>query len=69
MMKQQHWVTMKAAAQKTDLHTSRVSRWAKRGLIASKSNPFDKRSRLVDLIELLEKLEMLEALQNTEDVE
>jgi DNA-binding MarR family transcriptional regulator len=59
-----HWVTMKVAAQRLSLPASKVSRWANKGLIQVKPNPFDRRSRLVDLIELQEKLIELSAIQD-----
>jgi DNA-binding MarR family transcriptional regulator len=63
----EQWVTMKVAAQRLGLPPSKVSRWANKGLIQVKPNPFDRRSRLVDLIELQEKLAELSAIQDLGD--
>ena len=60
----EQWVTMKVAAQRLGLPAGKISRWANRGLIQVKPNPFDKRSRLVDLVELQEKLAELNAIQD-----
>jgi len=63
----EQWVTMKVAAQRLGLSPSKVSRWSNKGLIQVKPNPFDRRSRLVDLIELQEKLAELSAIQDMGD--
>ena len=60
----EQWVTMKVAAQRLGLPAGKISRWANKGLIQAKPNPFDKRSRLVDLIELQEKLAELSSIQD-----
>lgn len=60
----EQWVTIKAAAKKLDIHTNKISRWGNRGLIEVRSNPYDKRSRLVNLVELREKLADLNAIQD-----
>lgn len=60
-------VTMKVAAERLGIPANKISRWANRGLIQSKPNPFDRRSRLVDLVELQEKLAMLKAIQDLGD--
>jgi hypothetical protein len=52
----EQWVTMKTAATSLNIHFSQISRWAARGVIRSKPNPFDKRSKLVELNEVREKL-------------
>jgi hypothetical protein len=59
----EQWVTMKVAAGKLGIPANRISRWANRGLIQVKPNPFDRRSRLVNLAELQEKLADLNAIQ------
>ena len=59
----EQWMTMKVAAEKLDIPANRISRWANKGLIQVKPNPFDRRSRLVNLIELQEKLADLNAIQ------
>ena len=63
----EQWVTMKVAARRLSISANKISRWANRGLIKSKDNPFDRRSRLVDLAELQEKLEALGAIQDLGD--
>ncbi len=63
----ERWVTMKVAAKRLNISANKISRWANRGLIQAKDNPFDRRSRLVDLIELQEKLTALGALQDLGD--
>jgi DNA-binding MarR family transcriptional regulator len=60
----EQWVTMKVAAQRLGIPANKISRWANRELIQSKPNPFDRRSRLVDLVELREKLATLNAIQD-----
>ena len=60
----EQWVTMKVAAKRLSITANKVSRWANRGLIQTKPNPFDRRSRLVDLAELEEKLAALDAIQD-----
>lgn len=55
---------MKVAAQRLGLPAGKISRWANKGLIQAKPNPFDKRSRFVDLIELQEKLAELSSIQD-----
>lgn len=59
----EQWVTMKVAAEKLDIPANRISRWASKGLLQVKPNPFDRRSRLVDLTELQEKLATLNTIQ------
>ena len=59
----EQWVTMNIAAEKLGIPANRISRWANRGLIQAKPNPFDRRSRLVNLAELQEKLADLNAIQ------
>jgi DNA-binding MarR family transcriptional regulator len=63
----EQWVTMKVAAKRLNIPASKISRWANRGLIQAKPNPFDRRSRLVDLAELQEKLAELSAIQDLGD--
>lgn len=63
----EQWVTMKVAAERLGIPANKISRWANRGLIQSKPNPFDRRSRLVDLVELQEQLAMLKAIQDLGD--
>lgn len=58
----EQWVTMKVAAEKLGIPANRISRWANRGLIQVKPNPFDRRSRLVDLVELQDKLATLNTI-------
>jgi DNA-binding MarR family transcriptional regulator len=65
----EQWVTMKVAAERLGIPANKISRWANRGLIQSKPNPFDRRSRLVDLVELQEQLAMLKAIQDLGDDE
>jgi len=65
----EQWVTMKVATQRLDLPPSKISRWANKGLIQVKPNPFDRRSRLVNLVELQEKLAELSAIQDLGDDE
>ncbi len=60
----EQWVTMKIAAKRLNIPASKISRWANRGLIQVKPNPFDKRSRLVELNELQEKLAELDSIQD-----
>jgi DNA-binding MarR family transcriptional regulator len=60
----EQWVTMKVAAQRLGITANKVSRWANKGLLQTKPNPFDRRSRLVDLTELREKLAALNAIQD-----
>ena len=62
----EQWVTMKAAAQKLNVTANKISRWASKGLLQTKPNQCDGRSRLVNLFELQEKLAALEALQGLE---
>lgn len=59
----EQWVTMKVAAEKLGIPANRISRWANKGLLQVKPNPFDRRSRLVDLTELQEKLVTLNTIQ------
>lgn len=63
----EHWVTMKVAAKRLKISANKISRWANRGLIQVKPNPYDRRSRLVDLIEVQEKLTTLNAIQDLGD--
>ncbi len=63
----EQWVTMKVAAKRLNIPASKISRWANRGLIQAKPNPFDRRSRLVDLVELQEKLAELSVIQDLGD--
>ena len=63
----EQWVTMKVAAERLGIPANKISRWANRGLIQSKPNPFDRRSRLVDLVELQEQLAILKAIQDLGD--
>ena len=63
----EQWVTMKTAATRLDIHFSQISRWAAKGVIQSKPNPFDKRSKLVDLNELRTKLADFNATRDTHD--
>jgi DNA-binding MarR family transcriptional regulator len=58
----EQWVTMKVAAERLNIPANRISRWANRGLIQAKDNPFDRRSRLVNLVELQDKLTALNAI-------
>ena len=60
----EQWVTMKVASKRLGISANKVSRWANKGLIQVKPNPFDKRSRLVELNELREKLAELSAIQD-----
>jgi DNA-binding MarR family transcriptional regulator len=59
----EQWMTMKVAAERLGIPANRISRWANKGLIQVKPNPFDRRSRLVNLVELQEKLADLNAIQ------
>lgn len=63
----EQWVTMKVAAERLGIPANKISRWANRGLIQSKPNPFDRRSRLVDLVELQEQIAKLKAIQDLGD--
>ncbi len=63
----EQWVTMKVAAKRLNIPASKISRWANKGLIQAKPNPFDRRSRLVDLVELQVKLAELNAIQDLGD--
>lgn len=63
----EQWVTMKVAAERLGIPANKISRWANKGLIQTKPNPFDRRSRLVDLVELQEQLAMLKAIQDLGD--
>lgn len=63
----EQWVTMKVAAKRLGIPAGKISRWANRGLIQAKPNPFDRRSRLVDLVELQEKLATLSAISDLGD--
>lgn len=63
----EQWVTMKVAAEKLGIPANRISRWANKGLLQVKPNPFDRRSRLVDLAELQEKLATLSAIQGIDN--
>lgn len=67
----EQWVTMKVAAEKLGIPANRISRWANKGLLQVKANPFDRRSRLVDLTELQEKIAALNTIQgiNGDDAE
>lgn len=65
----EQWVTMKVAAKRLSIPVGRISRWANKGLIQAKPNPFDRRSRLVDLIELRERLAELSDIQDLDDDE
>ncbi|QBD79054.1 hypothetical protein EPA93_24935 [Ktedonosporobacter rubrisoli] len=60
----ERWVTIKVAAKRFNLPASKISRWANRGLIPTKPNLFDKRSRLVELNELQAKITELNAIQD-----
>lgn len=60
----EQWITMKAAAKRLSIPSAKISRWANKGLIQVKPNPFDRRSRLVELNELQEKLVQLNAIQD-----
>ena len=60
----EQWVTMKVAAKRLGITANKVSRWASKGLLQTKPNPFDRRSRLVDLTELQEKLVALSVIQD-----
>jgi hypothetical protein len=55
-MADEQWVTMRTAATTLKIPFSQVSRWAARGVIQSRPNPFDKRSKLVELSEVRTKL-------------
>lgn len=59
----EQWLTMKVAATRFKVPISKISRWAKNDVIRSKANPYDKRSRLVELNELREKLAEFNAIQ------
>lgn len=63
----EQWVTMKAAAKRLGITANKVSRWANKGLLQTKPNPYDRRSRLVDLVELEEKLAALDAILDLGD--
>ncbi len=68
----EQWVTMKVAAKRLGISANKVSRWANKGLLQTKPNPYDRRSRLVNLVELEEKLAALDAIldlgdENVED--
>lgn len=49
---QGQWVTMSEAAKEIGVNLSKISRLASQGKIKSQVNPFDERTRLVDLDEL-----------------
>jgi DNA-binding transcriptional MerR regulator len=63
----EQWVTMKVAAERLGIPASKISRWANRGLIQVKPNPFDRRSRLINLNELRARLAELNAIQDLGD--
>lgn len=48
----EQWVTMSAAAKEIGISLSKISRLAAVGRIKSQDNPYDMRTRLVDLDEL-----------------
>lgn len=49
---QEQWVTMSKAAKEIGVTLSKISRLAAQRKIKSQTNPFDERTRLVDLVEL-----------------
>ncbi len=65
----EQWITMKAAAKRLSIPSAKISRWANKGLIQAKPNPFDRRSRLVELNELLAKIAELSSIQDSGDDE
>jgi hypothetical protein len=52
MTDQEQWVTMSEAAREIGVTLSKISRLASQGKIKTQANPFDERTRMVDLIEL-----------------
>lgn len=54
MLVAEQWVTMSEAAHEIGISLSKISRLASVGKIKSQSNPYDMRTRLVDLMELKE---------------
>lgn len=49
---QEQWVTMSEAAKEIGVALSKISRLAAQGKIKSQTNPYDERTKLVDLVEL-----------------
>lgn len=49
---QEQWVTISEAAKEIGVTLSKISRLATAGKIKSKTNPYDERTRLVDLVEI-----------------
>ena len=52
--KQQEWVNLTEAARLIGVNKSKLSRMAHKGQIATKTDPYDFRLKLVDLIQLRE---------------
>jgi len=48
----EEWVTMSEAAAAIGISLSKISRLAALGRIKTRSNPYDERTKLVDLVEL-----------------
>ncbi len=48
----EEWVTMTEAAEKIGVTLSKISRLAALGRIRTQNNPYDERTKLVDLVEL-----------------
>jgi hypothetical protein len=49
---QQEWVPMSEAAKAIGVNLSKISRLASQGKIKSQNNPYDERTRLVDMVEV-----------------
>ncbi len=65
----EQWVPMNVAAKRLGITLNRISRWANKGLIQTRENPFDRRSRLVDIAEIQEKLDILGNMKYVDDGE
>jgi len=52
MADQEQWVTMSEAAAEIGVSLSKLSRLAALGRIKSQKDPYDERTKLVDLVEL-----------------
>jgi hypothetical protein len=48
----EEWVPMSEAAKIVGVNLSKISRLASQGKIRSQNNPYDERTRLVDLVEV-----------------
>ncbi len=52
MAEQEQWVTMSEASAEIGVSLSKLSRLASLGRIKSQKDPYDERTKLVDLVEL-----------------